>query len=164
MTFGAGVQPIPLSRYLPTFNDIILISGYGVEDVSFKFYSIINITLKLIILSWNKYYLLFIQNYRTTTNALKKAFVKLIPQSTCQAQYQLNFQSAARVTDAMFCAGYTEQDACYGDSGSPAVVNGKLVGIVSGHAGIMCADPNFPSRYTSIPYLYNWIVSIVYYN
>lgn len=47
-------------------------------------------------------------------------------------------------------------DSCFGDSGGPAVLNGKLIGIVMGGDG--CARPGYPGIYTKISAFYDWIM------
>ncbi|CAG5019506.1 unnamed protein product [Parnassius apollo] len=64
------------------------------------------------------------------------------------------------ITPRMFCAGYRAgaKDSCQGDSGGPAVINGKLVGLVS--FGVGCAFPDTPGVYSKIPVVRDWIRSI----
>lgn len=47
------------------------------------------------------------------------------------------------------------KDACQGDSGGPAVLDHKLVGIVSWGEG--CGNPNYPGVYTKISSIFNWL-------
>ena len=61
-------------------------------------------------------------------------------------------------TDRVFCAGYVETggvDSCFGDSGGPAVLDGKLIGVVMGGDG--CARPGFPGIYMKVSAFYDWI-------
>lgn len=63
-----------------------------------------------------------------------------------------------QVTPRMWCAGNLVKggtDACTGDSGSAALQNGKIVGIVSWSRE--CALPNAPGVYTDIRKIQPWI-------
>lgn len=62
-------------------------------------------------------------------------------------------------TDSMECTFTPNQDFCKGDSGGPGVMNGELCGVVSGNYG--CANPNFPSIFTGVYTLRNYIVESV---
>ncbi|CAK1595332.1 unnamed protein product [Parnassius mnemosyne] len=64
------------------------------------------------------------------------------------------------ITPRMFCAGYRagSKDSCQGDSGGPAVINGKLVGLVS--FGVGCAMPDTPGVYSKIPVVRDWIRAV----
>lgn len=58
----------------------------------------------------------------------------------------------------MWCAGDLRiggKDACKGDSGSPAIQDNKIVGIVSWSMG--CARANAPGVYTDISKVQPWI-------
>ena len=59
------------------------------------------------------------------------------------------------ITKNMFCAGMGNTDACQGDSGGPAVINNKLVGIVSW--GRRCGSTYFPGVYTNVYNYRLWI-------
>ncbi|CAH0547760.1 unnamed protein product [Brassicogethes aeneus] len=70
--------------------------------------------------------------------------------------------TSKHVSERMICAGYAEggKDACFGDSGGPLIVDGKLTGIVSfGYE--YCAAPNYPGVYSSVPVLKEFIDSVV---
>ena len=56
----------------------------------------------------------------------------------------------------MFCAESKPNDACSGDSGGPAVINGKLAGVISN--GYDCATGRFPGVYTKIYKYHDWVV------
>lgn len=61
------------------------------------------------------------------------------------------------VTNSSICALLAKgQGVCFGDSGSPLVARGKLIGIVSW--GIPCAM-GFPDVYTRISFFLDWILS-----
>lgn len=63
----------------------------------------------------------------------------------------------SRLDDRHFCAGFEEgkRDVCHGDSGGALVVDGVLVGIVSG--GGVCAQAGSPGQYTNVALVRNWI-------
>ena len=62
------------------------------------------------------------------------------------------------ITNNMFCAGTGNTDSCQGDSGGPAVIDNKLVGIVSW--GLACASEYYPGIYTKVSNYYKWITKI----
>ncbi|XP_051165564.1 trypsin-like isoform X2 [Leptopilina boulardi] len=75
------------------------------------------------------------------SNVLRTAFVPIIDEDECKKIYSNNPLNDDRV----FCAGFVKTggvDSCFGDSGGPAVLNGKLIGIVMGGDG--CARPGYP--------------------
>lgn len=85
---------------------------------------------------------------------MRTALVPVVEQDECKKIY-----SHDPLSDRVFCAGYVETggvDSCFGDSGGPAVLNGKLIGIVMGGDG--CARPGYPGIYTKISAFYNWIM------
>lgn len=62
------------------------------------------------------------------------------------------------VTVNMFCAGFDRQagkGVCFGDSGGPAIQNGKLVGIISWGSG--CGQKNKPGVFTRVGNYLQWI-------
>ena len=61
------------------------------------------------------------------------------------------------LTDNMFCADNGAADSCTGDSGGPAVLKGKLVGIITW--GKKCASKKYPGIYTRVDKYYKWIES-----
>uniref|UniRef100_A0A1A9V840 Peptidase S1 domain-containing protein n=1 Tax=Glossina austeni TaxID=7395 RepID=A0A1A9V840_GLOAU len=61
------------------------------------------------------------------------------------------------VKPSMICTYANGKDHCYGDSGSPLVSGGLMVGIVSWGYG--CALPGYPGVYADIAYLRQWIVT-----
>ena len=63
--------------------------------------------------------------------------------------------------EGMVCAGDKsgQPKSCYGDSGSPLVLDGKLYGIVS--FGFGCGTPNTPSVFTYVPLYRCWIEKYV---
>ncbi|TRY99564.1 hypothetical protein DNTS_032878 [Danionella cerebrum] len=88
---------------------------------------------------------------------LKQAQVKLLSQSTCRKDYQME-----EVNENMFCAAGRDwkDDACQGDSGGPLVceVNNTLFlfGIISW--GKECAETSKPGVYTKVTNYNQWIL------
>ncbi|XP_067634243.1 trypsin-2-like [Eurosta solidaginis] len=74
------------------------------------------------------------------TELLRTAFVDIISKQDCASCYK----QIQALTPSMICAGLGESggDRCYGDSGAPGVVNGKMCTVVSTGKG--CGDPNYP--------------------
>ena len=90
-------------------------------------------------------------------NILKKGQVKLVSWSDCQQEYNKANFGTKIIAIRRFCAqSNTGQNAFKGDSGGPAVVNGKLVGIVASGGGYI--NPSLPVMYTRIDSFYNWIL------
>ncbi|XP_001600807.1 trypsin beta [Nasonia vitripennis] len=91
-------------------------------------------------------------------NRLKSAQVPVIDHTECKEAYKQLFlfeDYIGKVTDNMFCAGTEGDDTCQGDSGGPAVVNDKLVGVVSW--GIDCGESGTPGVYTKVRNYRKWI-------
>uniref|UniRef100_A0A1B0AAJ1 Peptidase S1 domain-containing protein n=1 Tax=Glossina pallidipes TaxID=7398 RepID=A0A1B0AAJ1_GLOPL len=84
---------------------------------------------------------------------LRKATVRYIDGKDC-ASFGRNIYRVF-ITETMICAETLDQAACAGDSGSPLVVKGELVGIASWGAG--CGTQNFPDVYTDVVALRYWI-------
>ena len=84
---------------------------------------------------------------------LLKVEVPMVERSKCNRQW------GGSIDTSMVCAGYEDggKDVCVGDSGGPLVVVGTnyIVGAVS--FGRPCALPNFPTVYSNIPYLRDFI-------
>lgn len=60
------------------------------------------------------------------------------------------------IDDKVFCTDSTTLDLCGGDSGSPAVMDDKIVGIaVEG-----CESP-LPNIYVNMAYYYDWIYKTI---
>ena len=53
----------------------------------------------------------------------------------------------------MFCTSTENLDMCFGDSGSPAVFDGKLVGVAS-----QGCEYTLPNVFTAVPKFYDWII------
>lgn len=85
--------------------------------------------------------------------ALREVTVPIVDRASCNRANSF----IAPVTKNMFCAGYAEgnRDACQGDSGGAASINGVVVGVVSWGNG--CARANFPGVYTKVANYRGWI-------
>ncbi|XP_031781466.1 serine protease 64 isoform X1 [Nasonia vitripennis] len=81
---------------------------------------------------------------------LKAALAPVVSRKKCQEAY-----SDDDITENMFCAGKGATDNCEGDSGGPAVIDNKLVGIISW--GYECGSPKNPGVYTQIYRYRKWI-------
>ncbi|OXU22006.1 hypothetical protein TSAR_001426 [Trichomalopsis sarcophagae] len=77
--------------------------------------------------------------------SLQVGHVPVIDDETCRVNYT--------ITKNMFCTSTSKIDLCYGDSGGPAVLDGKLVGIVSQGCEITA-----PNVFTKVANFYNWII------
>lgn len=63
-------------------------------------------------------------------------------------------------TSRQLCAGAEGLDACRGDSGGPLVLGNVLVGLVSYGNG--CASAAYPSVYTDVAALRDWVWRVTY--
>uniref|UniRef100_D9HQ78 trypsin n=1 Tax=Heliconius melpomene TaxID=34740 RepID=D9HQ78_HELME len=90
-------------------------------------------------------------------DVLHRIYIPLLSERECR---NLPDGQYSQITERMFCAGFTNgtKDSCQGDSGSPVVYQGKLLGLVS--YGIGCAEPNHPGVYANVPLARSWITSI----
>lgn len=87
------------------------------------------------------------------SNQLRTVRVPLVTRKRCSDMYRVD---GSTITKTMFCAGDLKgKDACFGDSGGPAVFQNQLCGVVSW--GVGCARTNFPGVYTSIKSVRNFI-------
>ncbi|XP_069984511.1 brachyurin isoform X1 [Penaeus vannamei] len=79
---------------------------------------------------------------------------KIIPLQACKASYPW-------VTRATVCALVPSESAstCSGDSGGPAVHEGRLVGLVS--FGSESCSPSYPQGFTNVYFYTDWIKSFV---
>lgn len=82
---------------------------------------------------------------------IKSMKVFVIDNNECQNKYE---DQQIKIKDEMFCASSPLSDACEGDSGGPAVIDGKLAGIVS--FGGNC-EKFYPGVYTNIFNYHEWI-------
>lgn len=87
------------------------------------------------------------------SETMKQVEAPIIDTNICRQNYFPD-----EISSDMFCAGDLEgeADGCQGDAGSPLVLDGKLVGILSFGKG--CGRQGYPSVYTSIPHVYSWII------
>ncbi|CAH0403493.1 unnamed protein product [Chilo suppressalis] len=85
---------------------------------------------------------------------LRRVDLPIISNEVCKSVPNKNYHG---ITSRMFCAGYLNgtKDACQGDSGGPAVVNGRLVGLVS--FGVGCALRDSPGVYSNVVAARPWI-------
>ncbi|XP_073821433.1 seminase-like [Musca autumnalis] len=84
------------------------------------------------------------ENSYNPSHKLRTVNVSILPKRKCSA----NYRKMLSLTPTMFCAAAPGKDACGGDSGGPAVCNGRLCGIVS--FGYGCARSKYPGVYTSV--------------
>nr|XP_036231760.1 seminase-like [Bactrocera oleae] len=92
------------------------------------------------------------ENSSNVSRVLRRVTVPVVPKPRCRRQYA----GIQNITRTMFCAGVPgSRDACTGDSGGPAIANGRVCGIISFGNG--CARPNFPGVYTSVPMVRRFI-------
>ncbi|KAJ8962485.1 hypothetical protein NQ318_000873 [Aromia moschata] len=92
----------------------------------------------------------------TIPSVLQVVEVTFVSREDCQKAY-VNVS----ITERMLCAGVLGiggKDACYGDSGGPAVIDGILAGIVSWGSG--CGRAQYPGVYTDVRDLRSWIKEI----
>lgn len=89
---------------------------------------------------WSGYYLEDVQ-------------VPIVSTADCENAYEVG-----DITPRMICAGYIHsggKDGCQGDTSGPLVFDGQLIGLLSW--GLGCGRPGFPSVYTYVPALQQWI-------
>ncbi|WP_432453909.1 serine protease [Agarivorans sp. QJM3NY_29] len=90
-------------------------------------------------------------------DVLQQGNLRLISPQQCA-----NYWGSSKLTDRMFCAYGTDQDACAGDSGGPVFVNQgedyRLLGIVS-WGSLACQG--LPGVYTDIGRVCGWISDIL---
>ncbi|XP_059219885.1 seminase-like [Stomoxys calcitrans] len=91
------------------------------------------------------------ENSITPSTRLRVIKVPVVSRATCRSQYS----GVATLTGTMFCMSKPRRDACFGDSGGPAVRRGRVCGIVSFGNG--CARRNFPGIYTRVTPLRRFI-------
>ncbi|XP_075985406.1 uncharacterized protein LOC142982667 isoform X2 [Anticarsia gemmatalis] len=81
---------------------------------------------------------------------LQRKFIPVYPNTFCKEVY-----------GNMFCAGTftTGEGACDHDAGGPAILSGRLVGIIS-FGPALCGYPNAPTVFTLVGAYSDWIESI----
>ncbi|KPJ17492.1 Vitellin-degrading protease [Papilio machaon] len=87
---------------------------------------------------------------------LQQKLLPVYPNIFCKEVYGDKF-----VSSTMFCAGTmtTGEGACSHDAGGPAVMSGKLVGIIS-YGPSICGFPNAPTVFTLVGAYADWIETI----
>uniref|UniRef100_A0A1B0AYX9 Peptidase S1 domain-containing protein n=1 Tax=Glossina palpalis gambiensis TaxID=67801 RepID=A0A1B0AYX9_9MUSC len=84
---------------------------------------------------------------------LRAIHVNIVSRVKCSSS---RYGHGLYVKPSMICTYASGKDHCYGDSGSPLVSGGLMVGIVSWGYG--CALPDYPGVYADIADLREWIV------
>ncbi|CAH3942704.1 serine protease 30-like [Pieris brassicae] len=87
---------------------------------------------------------------------LNRKFLPIYPNIFCKEIYGDKF-----IASSMFCAGTmtTGEGACDHDAGGPAVLAGKLVGIISFGPSV-CGFPNAPTVFTLVGAYSDWIENV----
>ncbi|XP_072948392.1 uncharacterized protein [Epargyreus clarus] len=87
---------------------------------------------------------------------LNRKFLPVYPNVFCKEVYGDKF-----VTETNFCAGTmtTGEGACDHDAGGPAILAGRLVGIIS-FGPTVCGYPNAPTVFTLVGAYADWIETI----
>lgn len=89
---------------------------------------------------------------------VRSVYVPVLSQNDCRTLYN----DYRYVTDNMFCASVPGlKDSCLADSGGPAVLDNRLVGIVSWGRHNECARHNSPGVYVDIKAVKPWIENIM---
>ncbi|XP_067628172.1 trypsin-like [Eurosta solidaginis] len=76
---------------------------------------------------------------------LQTTHVNIVPTQECAP---MAATSGKMITESMICAKRDGTSPCQGDSGAPAVANGKLCAVVSYGKG--CENPDYPTVYTDV--------------
>ncbi|KAJ2940963.1 hypothetical protein O0L34_g10225 [Tuta absoluta] len=87
---------------------------------------------------------------------LQSKELPVYPNTFCKEVYGKKF-----ITDTMFCAGTvtTGEGACDHDAGGPAILDGKLVGIIS-FGPTVCGFPDAPTVFTLVGAFTDWIETV----
>lgn len=132
MTFGALVQPIPLARSFVQAGTEGVFTGWGFIGYGFPF--------------------------MRRADLLQKMYVRTITNEQCKEMYSVTHRGEF-VVDQKLCilalAG-PRTSVCGGDSGSPLVVNGAVVGVTSWRT-IPCGD-GLPDVFIRISVVHDWIM------
>ncbi|XP_067645160.1 hypodermin-B [Eurosta solidaginis] len=92
-------------------------------------------------------------------NRMQTVYLRVFEQEECKAFYE----AYRNVTETMFCASVPgEKDACLADSGGPAVLGDRLVGVVSWGKKNECGHADSPGVYVNLNKVKNWIMDILY--
>lgn len=86
---------------------------------------------------------------------LRTVLLQLIRKDVCQRMYA----GKVSVPSAAFCSYTRGKDACSGDSGSGAIYNNELCGVVS--SGLGCANAKYPGIYTSVTATRSFLTSVM---
>ncbi|CAH2057517.1 unnamed protein product, partial [Iphiclides podalirius] len=87
---------------------------------------------------------------------LQRKLLPVYPNIFCKEVYGEKF-----ISSSMFCAGTmtTGEGACAHDAGGPAIIGGKLVGIIS-FGPTICGFPNAPTVFTLVGAFADWIETV----
>ncbi|XP_030382632.1 trypsin beta-like [Scaptodrosophila lebanonensis] len=87
------------------------------------------------------------------TDVLKGVTIDIVDMALCEEEHPQD-----KLINELLCAGRLgSKDACVGDSGSPLVANGKLIGVVS--TGPECPHNTVGGVYANVAVLHDWIVA-----
>jgi len=127
-TYGPGVQPISLTSSEPAAGSLAVGSG------------------------WTKLY----HGDWPLRLQLLAVEVNITSREECNSTYA----DYNGITENMICAGVTGggKNACQGDSGSPLVAGGILIGIVSW--GIGCTQAGYPGVYSNVANLKSFVTNV----
>lgn len=93
---------------------------------------------------------------------LRKVAIPVVSQRKCQRQVGRPFDPNTMICAGVLSSSPTEvdgKDSCYGDSGGPLLVRGKIYGIVSWC--YECAGAKSPGVYASVPPIRDLILYII---
>lgn len=105
------------------------------------------------------YFWLVLQLSKAPDSQLRCTKIRIVPEWYCRFAYRQSLREKNKLNEPLLCGGNHESDTCKGDSGSPAVLNQKLFGLVAG--GDNCGSYVFPNIYTVVPRYYDWILKNV---
>ncbi|PZC79294.1 hypothetical protein B5X24_HaOG200425 [Helicoverpa armigera] len=122
--------PIALKPHTPPPTAEVLVLGWGVTKISQKM----------------AYEPIFLQ----------RKILPVYPNSFCKEVYGDKF-----ITETMFCAGTftTGEGACDHDAGGPAILSGRLVGVIS-FGPAVCGYADAPTVFTLVGAYSDWIESV----
>ncbi|XP_004517886.1 trypsin-like [Ceratitis capitata] len=88
---------------------------------------------------------------------LEDVHVRIIDYKKCRSGSYV--YTATDITEKMVCAEAVNKSVCGGESGSPLVLKGKLIGLLSWGYG--CGNQGNPAVYTNVHKLRKWIKNAV---